>query len=87
MGYYHYNLNHSERFVDTMHGHHTQTIENLWMLICHDLRVAGGVNAKFLQQWLDVFAFRRNLSKSPEGTWLKMCCVIGAMQHFVNRLT
>ena len=86
MGYYHYNVNHSERFVDTMHGYHTQTIENLWMLIRHDLRAARGVRSKDLQKWLDVFAFRRNVGKeNPKGIWMAMCCVIGAMQKFVAR--
>ena len=85
LGYYHWTVKHAERFVDTMHGHHTQNIENLWMNIRGDLRAARGVQAKHLQKWLDVFAFRQNMSKAPEGVWVKMCCVIGMMQQFVHR--
>ena len=85
LGYYHWTVKHSEGFVNTMHGHHTNNIENLWMDMLGVLRAAREVQAKHLQKWLDVFAFRQNMSKAPEGVWARMCCVIGVVQRFVDK--
>ena len=71
--------------MDPEHQWHTQKIENLWMLVRHDLRNLRGVDHSSLQMHLDVFAFRRNMQKATGNVWRNLCCVIGAMQSHIPR--
>ena len=85
-GLFHWTCDHSSHFVNPYHGHHTNTIESLWALIRGDLRASCGIKASDLQQHLDVWAFRRNMTvTNDDGLWIAMCCAIGAIQDLVPK--
>ena len=86
-GLFHWNVDHTRGFVDPQTRQHTDTIEGLWALIRDELRKHRGIKPIDLQKHLDVFAFRRNTRNTPEGTWIKFCCLIGAMQNVVPKPT
>ncbi len=77
--YQHFSVNHSENFVDPETGAHTQTIENLWLLIKKRLRKFSLTNRKYLESYLDEFCFRRRFKNTSKPgyeifkTLLKHC--------------
>lgn len=83
LGFTHWNVNHSEGFVDPLTGHHTNTIEGIWSLARGDLRRFRGIQRPKLQSFLDEFAFRRNMRLSDDGVWVKLLLTIGTTQHSI----
>lgn len=66
-GNVHHRINHSERVY--VHGNvHTQTIEGFWSLVKNGIRGSHhSVSAKYLQGYLDEYAFRYNHRKDPRA--------------------
>ena len=83
LGYLQYNVNHEEGFVHPLTGKHTNTIEGFWALVRGHFRKFRGIKEDKLQQYLDAFAFRRNMNLLGDGVWKKMLLVIGAKQHLI----
>ncbi|MEX1276570.1 MAG: IS1595 family transposase [Bacteroidota bacterium] len=76
-GFQHFTINHSER-VYARGNVHTQTIEGFWALVKNGIRgTHHSVSRKWLQSYLDEFAFRYNERKSAEPmfrTLLALAC-------------
>jgi transposase len=67
MGYEHSRINHSEK-VYVSGDVHTQTIEGFWANTKRGIRgVYHSVSDRYLQSYLDEFAFRYNHRDAPEG--------------------
>ena len=79
-GFVHWNVNHAVGFVDPMTGLNTNTVEGLWSLVRGELRKYRGIQQQYLQQYLDEFAFKRNMRLSDEGVWISLLLAIGTKQ-------
>ncbi|KAG0417725.1 hypothetical protein EQH57_0904 [Dictyocoela roeselum] len=63
-GYRHYTVNHKYNYVNPKTGKHTQLIEGLWNLAKKKIHKDFGVNRKFIQKYLDIFAWRRTFKRN-----------------------
>ena len=82
LGFLHYNVNHEVGFVHPFTGMHTNTMEGAWALVRGHLRKFRGIKEDNLQEYLDDYAFRRNV-KQTGSVWIKLLLVIGAKQSVV----
>ena len=76
-GYYHTAVNHKITFKCPITGEHTNTIEGLWALVKQKSKAMKGINKKYLQDYLDEFAFRRIFAKSSFTLMGEMLYAIG----------
>jgi transposase-like protein len=71
-GYVHHAINHSER-VYAKGNVHTQTIEGFWALVKNGIRgTHHAVTRKWLQSYVDEFAWRYNERHTPEPMFLTL---------------
>lgn len=60
LGYTHFTINHSQNFVDPVHGEiHTQNIERLWRDVKESVK-RPGIRSKFLYQYLARYLFLKD---------------------------
>ncbi len=74
--YQHFSVNHSENFVDPESGAHTQTIENLWLLIKKRLRKFNLTDRQYLDNYLDEFCFRRRFKDMSKPGYEIFKCLL-----------
>ncbi len=68
-GFRHLTVNHSRAFREPFVGACTNTIEGHWGVAKGDLRKYRGVKQNYLQDFLDVFAFRKIFSLNGGNPW------------------
>ena len=62
LGYYHFNVNHKDNFVDALTKAHSQRVEGMWHILRRTALPLTGTRSQDLNFYLSAFLFRRRVT-------------------------